>query len=386
MDSPSPTKLPWETPALYPARPLEFDYGYLFDGTARPCTQEELLERFSRLDKPEAALVWTPESQHFVLPMEVPFLLEANKARRRIRLKAALQSAGKMVLMWGGLTAFFMWNAGGSAPLLLVLLLIVFAVIPGARALWGFLRVGSLTFEDLQEDARYIRYSTWSRRRRSLATPILCAGLILLFGIQWYVGFDTTLKAAALVKTAVWEGQWWRLITGTLLHGNIVHIAFNGMFLIQVGREMEGLSHPLLLPIVFLFSAVCGSVASLFLLPGIPSVGASGGLLGLIGFLTILGVKKGKALPSAFQYGNIATLVLISGIGLLAWNMIDNAGHLGGAFGGAFAGLVFINRDPSALPAPLSTSGKILGVICSLLIAIFTGTAAWLMLKAGHII
>ena len=60
------------------------------------------------------------------------------------------------------------------------------------------------------------------------------------------------------------------------LHANFMHIWMNGQALIGLGRMIESLTYRAYLTIVFLPSAVCGSIFSLLLMPNSTSVGASG--------------------------------------------------------------------------------------------------------------
>jgi membrane associated rhomboid family serine protease len=52
--------------------------------------------------------------------------------------------------------------------------------------------------------------------------------------------------------------------------------------------------------LIFLLSALCGSFFSLFLLPNTTSAGASGGLMGLVGFLAMMGYRRKEKLPRGF--------------------------------------------------------------------------------------
>jgi len=68
-------------------------------------------------------------------------------------------------------------------------------------------------------------------KRKAIITYAIF-GLTILFYIfqslsQTLLGFD--LPSSLLIKTnqAISQGQFWRLITPVLLHGSILHIAFN---------------------------------------------------------------------------------------------------------------------------------------------------------------
>lgn len=153
------------------------------------------------------------------------------------------------------------------------------------------------------------------------------------------VSLTPSIEAAALVKAAVLEkGEWWRTITTGLMHGNIIHIFFNGMALYSLGRVVVALVKWWLLAFVFLFTVVTGSLASLYLGSGPVSVGASGGILGVLGFLLVVTHKFRGMLPNYLQASLIQSTIVVSIFGFLGATFIDNAAHAGGFLGGIVIG------------------------------------------------
>ncbi len=164
-------------------------------------------------------------------------------------------------------------------------------------------------------------------------------------GTQVFYGVD--YPAAYGVKYApliLENGQWWRLFTPLLLHGSIIHIAFNMYALNLIGTELEkhyGHGRYLML---YLGAGFAGNVLSMLLTPA-PSLGASTALFGMLGAQGIfiylnrgwMGSRSRRALGSIVQI-----LVINLLIGLAPG--LDNWGHLGGLIGGAifawFAGPV----------------------------------------------
>jgi len=186
-------------------------------------------------------------------------------------------------------------------------------------------------------------FQRWLPTRKSGPLKIGIAILVLLFLGQFWVGIGPSVEAAALVKRSVVEnGEWWRMITGGLLHGDPIHILFNGMAFYSLGRVIVSLVSPSLLSIVFLFTVITGSLASLgwMDIEG-KSVGASGGILGCLGFLLVLTWKFKADLPRYLQAACIRATIVMAIFGLLGHRFIDNAGHAGGFLGGLMLGLVF---------------------------------------------
>ena len=86
------------------------------------------------------------------------------------------------------------------------------------------------------------------------------------------------------------------------------------------------------------FSVVTGSLASLFLGQAPASVGASGGILGCLGFLIVVTRKFRDQLPDYLRANLIMSCVVIAIFGLMGSQFIDNAAHAGGFIGGVVLG------------------------------------------------
>ncbi len=93
---------------------------------------------------------------------------------------------------------------------------------------------------------------------------------------------DSTL-GGQLVGVA--DHQYYRLLTGAFLHATTpLHILFNMWALVVVGPSLEQALGRLRFTVVYLVSALGGSVVFYYLAaPNVPSVGASGAIFGLFG-------------------------------------------------------------------------------------------------------
>ncbi len=98
---------------------------------------------------------------------------------------------------------------------------------------------------------------------------------------------------------------------------------------------------------LFHLCRVTGSLASCLLMPSVPSVGASGGILGLSGYLIVLAFRRRAQLPSGLGRQLWRGVALTALVGALGYNYIDNAAHLGGLLGGILCGLLLIRNSPS---------------------------------------
>ena len=216
-----------------------------------------------------------------------------------------------------------------------------------------------------------------------LYTVILIACLVAVFLCQLAAdgqssaleGGNVSVLLAGFVKQFFREGQYWRILTGAAVHGGLIHLAFNSYALYVLGRLIEMLSNRAHLAIVFLLSAIGGGILSLIFLPESPSVGASGGIIGFLGYLTVYGFKRRKLLPDGFLKNMLFNVGFIAFVGIFLMPNIDNFGHLGGLIVGVLYGLIQIPgdlyKDPREVSGAIRISGAAaLGIF--ILTAIFT--------------
>ena len=222
-------------------------------------------------------------------------------------------------------------------------------------------------------------------QRATAVTPVytivLIVSLVVVFGCQLVADSNNTAEIgnisvllAGFVKQFFNEGQYWRILTGAALHGGIAHLLFNSYALFVLGRLIETLSNRAHLAIVFLLSALGGGILSLIFIPDIPSVGASGGIVGFLGYLTVYGFKRRKLLPEGFLKNMLFNIGLLAFVGLVLMSNVDNYGHLGGLIVGAVYGLVQIPSDLYQDPRETGSLTRALGVAA---LGVFLLTAAF---------
>ena len=125
-------------------------------------------------------------------------------------------------------------------------------------------------------------------------------------------------------------GAWWRLITAGFLHGGLMHILFNSWALMDVGSHSEQIYGPKRMVAIYLISTMGGFAASAWF-TGSLSVGASAGLLGLIGAMIAYGtVSHGPDAAMVKQfYVRWLIYILLMGFVMRSFH-VDNAAHIGG--------------------------------------------------------
>ncbi len=143
--------------------------------------------------------------------------------------------------------------------------------------------------------------------------------------------------------------QWFRFILPIFLHAGLIHIGFNMLLQLTLGREMEKAIGPIRFFLVYISSGIFGFVmGGNFAATGIASTGASGSLFGIIALtlLDLLYTWEERKKPWV-DLGWIGLDVVISFVlGLLPG--LDNFSHIGGFLMGLVLG-VCVLHSPAKL-------------------------------------
>ena len=194
-------------------------------------------------------------------------------------------------------------------------------------------------------------------------TVVLIASYCAVSVAQFYVGLDRSADAAAFDKPLfIRNHEYWRILTGAALHGGLLHLAMNSYAFYNLGGIVELLTNRAHLAIVFLLSAVGGGLLSLVFMPQGTSVGASGGIIGLIGYLLIYAFRRRQFISAEFSKSLLINIGFILIYGLVLYQIIDNYGHIGGLLTGAVYGLIQIPSDPYADPRTARPLTETLGI------------------------
>ena len=377
INAPEPqSERPWERPPEAPEYLARSDYGFVSKGRAVGCSPEELVSTVAARGVPEIELAWTPETPQPVSPEELPLLLAAFKKR-------AVKEARK-ALYWGA--GFLAFGVGlalllGARDMIFRNFFFVIGAVAAAGGVLELYRARRYTQEDARRDAERARFAQWLKAQHvTIYTICLCAIIIVVLVAQFLAGEKESVIAAGLVKPAVWQGQYWRLLTCTLLHVNFTHFWMNILGLYELGRVVEQFTHRAYVPVVFLFSAVCGSVFSLILYPNTTSVGSSGGLMGLLGLMTAAAYLRPQKFPQGYFKLLLEAIGFVALLGLVGFAFIDNAAHLGGLVGGVFLGWLFLRRGPAGDPRSAARAHA-LGVACLIITGLIAALAVSRMLR-----
>jgi membrane associated rhomboid family serine protease len=190
----------------------------------------------------------------------------------------------------------------------------------------------------------------------SVAIGLLAATVVVSLFVDFAGQAGQDLGALLMLnKPAVAAGELWRLATVTLVHAPLtqmpLHLLFNMYALYLAGPFVERLygRGPFLL--IYLATAVGGSLASFAFSAAPYGVGASGAIFGLFGLLIAVQYVHRPILDrqSRAFLGQLMALVILNLIlGLAMSDTIDNWAHIGGLVTGLWLGVLFA---PSNVPS-----------------------------------
>lgn len=377
MDGPSSaeTDVPvWARPEAFPPKPSAADkpnceYGFidLKGASHNASSANELAEKIAK-SRAGVDLVWTPGFDRLVVPEQVPELHDSLRARRRKLAQRDVDDGKRMGLVFGVVllwTLYAAWanpQTGGSLKSLhshqltglAAMLFFIFGFLPLYEGWKTKRQLARTKPEDMAAEIPDARFDTWLHRQKIPLTYFLLGCLLVCVLVQVYfdwgkLTFDSSVMQAGLLKQVALQhpeltdgGAWWRMMTAPMLHGNLIHFLMNAGGILYLGRRTETLARWPHLLIVFVIAAWVGGIATFYWFPDKIAVGASGGLMGLLGFMLVFETLHRRLVPKPARRRLLAGVVMMAVIGYLGMSFIDNAAHAGGLIAGmAYAGIVF---------------------------------------------
>lgn len=187
-------------------------------------------------------------------------------------------------------------------------------------------------------------------------------------------------------SAVLFDGEVWRLLTATVLHAGLLHLALNLVGLWEPGRQLARMLGNGPFVLVYLASGLCGSVASLhFSAQKAVAVGASGAVFGVFGALLACSWRHRDRLPAVNArrlWSGPAIFLLYSLVQGFTNPRIDNAAHVGGLAAGAVLGLLLVPLFEEA-PARRRAAQAALGVVLAGLFVVI-GTIATPVPRTWH--
>lgn len=193
--------------------------------------------------------------------------------------------------------------------------------------------------------------TTWVRRgqRRSGSMPLtlglvfLCIGLFLLLQLAprtvelaRFYGALYIARAPGLLLYHLQEGEIWRLVTPILMHGSVLHLGFNMLWLYNLGGQIEQRRGKLPFVALVLCTAVFSNLTE-YLWSGPAFLGMSGVVYALAGYVWM---QARYGVPDLYL-DKVNVVILVGWMFLCMTGLVGrvaNAAHVGGLVAGLIAG------------------------------------------------
>lgn len=185
--------------------------------------------------------------------------------------------------------------------------------------------------------------------KKIIFTNIIIGLCILMYLILAFYGgnvFAIDANILALFGGSFVGGEPWRLFTSAFLHADLIHLFVNMYSLFIIGSQVETFIGKTKFLLVYLISAISGSLMSLiFLESNVVGIGASGALFGLMGALLYFGYHYRLYLSDAIK--NQIVPIIVINLLMSFFLGFDNAAHLGGLIGGYLTAMAVGITDKS---------------------------------------
>ena len=200
--------------------------------------------------------------------------------------------------------------------------------------------------------------------KKVIVTYVLIGILVLIYLMGYIIGQDRMIDMFATFGPYIRNNHdYYRIITGGFLHGNLIHLISNCYALFIIGKQVESFYGKKKFLIIYFLSLIMGSLLSMALSEN-ASVGASGAIFGLMGSLLYFGYYYRVYIGSTWK-DNILPVVALNLILGFVIPGIDYLGHIGGLIGGILASMAV------GLKYKEPTRDRINGTIIYLILFVF---------------
>jgi membrane associated rhomboid family serine protease len=180
------------------------------------------------------------------------------------------------------------------------------------------------------------------------------------------IPYDVTHAVVLPPPSPPWP--WLTLVTSQFLHGGVLHILFNMLFLVVFGPDIEYLCGHVRFIVFYLLCGTIGGLVQVMIAPNshVPSIGASGAIAGVLGaYIVTFPTNNIRTvvpigcfplflrLPAILVIGVWAVVQFVTGFGAVSTPAAAEQGggiayfaHIGGFLAGVF--LIFVFRVRTA--------------------------------------
>lgn len=233
------------------------------------------------------------------------------------------------------------------------------------------------------------------------ATPTIFWGCIALYVVSLLIDLDQVRTGGPMsmlgpsgvalrslgasgAGPVVRDGWWWTLLSAGWLHGGLIHIFFNMMWVRQLAPATSAVFGAARMLVIYLLSSAAGFLLSAFggaylwflkfPMGGSPqaiSVGASAAIFGLLGALVYAG-RRGVASQLGRMAWGYAVILFLFG---LVFPGVDNWAHLGGFLGGYGLARVFNPLHPEKTDHVVAALALLAASIAAVVYSFFSFSA-----------
>jgi len=180
--------------------------------------------------------------------------------------------------------------------------------------------------------------------KKAQGSLVLIILLVIAFAIELVTrsvgNEDALLNLGALPDNGELHGEYWRIATHSFLHFNWLHVIVNVFLLLWIGSIVEQQIGTTQAMLIYFVSVLCSAALILLVHNWYPkagaTVGASGGIFGLLGAALIISYhQKGDDRSRTWLW-----IALSVGFAISLFPRISMAGHVGGILGGGLTALV----------------------------------------------
>jgi rhomboid protease GluP len=250
--------------------------------------------------------------------------------------------------------------------------------------LWGFAPL----LRSLGNDLGFVQLVIWGCGAFYVVSLLLSGSQIGMAGGLFSIlapNLQSLFLLGASGATPVFGlGRWWTIFSAGWLHGSLLHIAFNMMWVRDLGPVVADVYGAGRMVIIYTVAGACGFLLSSFAgayLPALPllrgaqfTLGASAAIFGLLGSLVYYGRRTGSHLVR----GQAVRYAVILGVMGLIMPGVDNFAHGGGFAGGYLAARLLDPLKPERIDHIMIALVCIAVTVISIAVSVVTGVSLFL--------
>jgi membrane associated rhomboid family serine protease len=248
-------------------------------------------------------------------------------------------------------------------------------------SLWGFAPL----VRSLGSDLGFVQFVMWGSGMLYLISLLLSGRHVEMgFGLFSFLSPDfrvVLLLGASGAFPVFGAGRWWTILSAGWLHGSLLHIVFNMMWVRDLGPAVAEVYGAGRMVIIYTVAGACGFLLSstagaylpgiLFLRGANVTLGASAAIFGLFGALVYYGHRTGSRLVrgTALRY---AVIMFVLGVMMPG---VDNFAHAGGFAGGYGLALLLDPLKPERIDHVVIALVCLIATAVAIVASILTGPA-----------